>query len=81
MAITVSKTNTKIMRQPGGWVKAIHDTGKADADGKPVVVTATMSQAAIEVSAGVLLPKARVKAIVEAALNADSGADVELTAL
>ncbi|MDO8751139.1 MAG: hypothetical protein Q7K03_08355 [Dehalococcoidia bacterium] len=82
MPINVNKTNTKIMKTSSGWVKAIYDTGQLDADDKPVLVTAHLTQASIEVSAGVLLPKARVKTILEAALNTiDVAKEQELAAL
>ena len=83
MAISVTKLNTKVLDLGGGWIKISHDTGEKrteagppDADGKPttvqvpIVKEATLTRASIEVSAGVLLPKVRVKAIAEVALNA-----------
>lgn len=84
--IIVNKTNTKIMGTTSGWVKAVHDTGQLDADDKPITKSVHLTQASIEVSAGVLLPKARVKAILEAALNAvdhpsAEGPEQELVAL
>lgn len=81
MPAIVNKTNTKIYRGPGGWIKAVYDTGEQDAEGNAITRQVSLSQASIELSAGVLLPKARIKAIVEAALNESAGADQELEAL
>lgn len=65
---TVTKDNTKIYRK-NGWLTIVHDTGQVDAGGNPVIIKASLTQASIEKEAGVLLPKARIKTILDAALN------------
>ncbi len=81
MPVTVSKLNTQVLKKQSGWVKIVHDTGQVDAEGKAVTISVTMTQAAIEKEAGVLLPKARVKTIIEAALNEADSQEQEMAAL
>jgi hypothetical protein len=76
----VTDSNTTIKQLGNGWVKAQHRTGRKDE-----TIEVTLPQAAIEVSAGVPLPKPRIHAIVESALaeasqHAADKADAEVAA-
>lgn len=80
MAVNVTKTNTKIY-QANGWARIIYDTGQVDAVGQPITVAAWLTMAALEKESGMLLTKARVKSIVEAALaRVEAATEQELSA-
>lgn len=78
----VTKTNTKIFKSAdGSWVRVVYDTGNKDADGNAITIEKTITTASLEKQAGVLLPKARIKAILEAELaGKEAPSEVELTA-
>lgn len=80
MAITVTKTNTRLYKSAdGSWVRIVHDAGALDDAGNAITVEASLTMAALEKQEGVLLPKARIKAILEAELNRQGATEAELT--
>lgn len=67
MAVSVNRNNTKLYKtQDGGWVRVVYHTGTLDPNGDPVTIEVRLSMASLEQSAGVLLPAARIKVILEA---------------